>query len=66
MEMSPSVKCLLPQLEGMDSDPSTHIPSEALVVHACKPVAGWWRQEDPGFQASHLAELVSFRLRERP
>lgn len=66
MEMSLSVKCLLHRLEGMDSDSSTHIPSEALVVHACKPVAGWWRQEDPGLQASHLAELVSSRLRERP
>lgn len=47
-----SVKCLLHNLEGLHLDPSTHILTEALVVHACKPVAGRWRQEDPGLQPS--------------
>lgn len=47
-----SVKRLLHNLEGLHLDPRTHTPSEALVVHACKPVAGRWRQEDPGLQPS--------------
>lgn len=52
MEMYLSVKCLLHQLKELHSDPSTHIPSEALVVRTCKPVAGGGDRRTQASQSS--------------